>query len=307
MDPFSNINPCADRTYDVEPHQEQAEQADFEQLLGEAQPTHRTSDSSEARSPLTVTEGNMRARGIKGNERCAALSFVRTRAHLAATLTCADVAALRGDIELAEKQSARWPTATGPSAGSVDCNRVFDDVVASSYVELQRFQNDASHCKPHVSDRQSALDHLRSMASLRSNAAPWNIWGGQQLDLARAAAEHMRGDTTYSPFVSLSEDASRLLLSPDDAAEYGAKAIAENANELHTYTVPRIATWSAEKIANILEDGNEDDEPNLAWVSDTPTEEREVLFLGGNLDGYRTGSKPNPHGNPGTRGVLVVQ
>ena len=131
---------------------------------------------------------------------------------------------------------------------------------------------------------------------------PWNIWGGQQLDLGRAAAEHMRGDTNSSPFVSLSEEASQLLLSPDDENEYGAKAIAENASELHTYTVPKVTTWTAEEIVRILEDGTENDEANLAWVSDTPTEEREVLFLGGNLDDYRTASESNPYRKPETRG-----
>ncbi|WP_244550843.1 hypothetical protein [Bradyrhizobium sp. Rc3b] len=59
-----------------------------------------------------------------------------------------------------------------------------------------------------------------------------------------------------------------------------AKAIAENANELHSYTVPRVTTWTAKEIASILEDGTENDEPNLAWVNDTPTEEREVLVSG---------------------------
>ncbi|WP_225144513.1 MULTISPECIES: hypothetical protein [unclassified Bradyrhizobium] len=96
------------------------------------------------------------------------------------------------------------------------------------------------------------MAHLRSMAALRYDAAPWNIWGGQRLDLGRAAAEHVRGDTSCSPFVSLSEEASQLLLSPDDDNEYGAKVIAENANELHTYTVPRVTTWTAEEIVSIL-------------------------------------------------------
>ncbi|WP_244978917.1 hypothetical protein [Bradyrhizobium pachyrhizi] len=102
-------------------------------------------------------------------------------------------------------------------------------------------------------DRKSAMDHLRSMAALRYGAAPWNIWGGRQLDLGRAAAAHMRGDTNCSPFVSLSKDASQLLLLPDDHNEYGAKAIAENAKELHTYTVPKVTTRTAEEIVAILE------------------------------------------------------
>lgn len=59
--------------------------------------------------------------------------------------------------------------------------------MASSYVELQRFQNHASHYKPHVLDHQSAMDHLRSMAALRYDAAPGifgeanNLtWGAQR-------------------------------------------------------------------------------------------------------------------------------
>ncbi|BBC02364.1 MULTISPECIES: hypothetical protein [Bradyrhizobium] len=302
MDPSNNINPSAARTCFVEPQHEEAGQADFQQQLGQIEPIHQTAAPLEAGSSGIVTDGNKRARAIQGSERCAAESFVRTRAQLAATLTCANVGALGREIELAAQQAAKWPTTTGPSAGSVDRSRIFDDRVASSYAQLQRFQDDAAHCKPHALEHQSATDHLRFMASLRYEHAPWNIWGGQRLDLGRTAAGHMRGDTNFSPFVSLSEDASRLLLSPDDANEYGAKAIAENANELHTYTVPRAATWTSEQIVEILEDGTENDEPDLAWVSDTPIEEREVLFLGGNLDDYRTASEPNPYKKPETEG-----
>ncbi|MGY4182875.1 hypothetical protein ACVIHH_008166 [Bradyrhizobium sp. USDA 4518] len=302
MHPFDNIGPSAAFKNCVEQQPEETGQADFEQRLGEPQPSLQTSDAPGAGSSRTDTEGNLRAQAIQGDERCAAASFIRTRAQLAATLTCATVAELRREIELAAQKSARWSQATGPSAGGIDRGRVYDEVVASSYAELQRFQNHASHCKPRVLDRQSAMDHLRSMAALRYDVAPWNIWGGQQLDLGRAAAAHMRGDTYSSPFVSLSEEASQLLLSPDDDNEYGAKAIAESANELHTYTVPRVTTWTAEEIVSILEDGTENDEPNLAWVSDTPTEEREVLFLGGNLDDYRTASELNPYRKSQTRG-----
>ncbi|RXG95286.1 hypothetical protein [Bradyrhizobium zhanjiangense] len=286
----------------LEPQQEETAQADLEQRLRESQPILAALASPGAGSNRTVTDGNKRAQAIPENERCTAASFVRTRAQLAATLTCANIAELRREIELAAQRSAEWSRASGSSVDRVDSGRVYDDVVASSYVELQRFQNHASHCKPHALDRQSAMAHLHSMAALRYNVAPWNIWGGQRLDLGRAAAEHMRGDTRSSPFVSLSEEASQLLLSPDDGNEYGAKVIAENANELHTYTVPRVTTWTAEEIVSILEDGTENDEPALAWVSDTPTEEREVLFLGGNLDDYRTSSASNPYRKSGTKG-----
>ncbi|MDA9443230.1 hypothetical protein XH98_29895 [Bradyrhizobium sp. CCBAU 51745] len=302
MDPFDSVNPSEAGLHYLEPQQEEAAQADFEHRLGESQPTLAASASPGAGSNRTVTDGNKRAQDIPENERCTPASFVRARAQLAATLTCANIAELREEIELAAQRSAQWSTAIGSSAYRVDNSRVYDDVVASSYVELQRFQNHASHCKPNALDRQSAMDHLRSMAALRYDEAPWNIWGGQRLDLGRAAAEHMRGDTSSSPFVSLSEQASQLLLSPDDDNEFGAKVIAENANELHTYAVPKVTTWTAEEIVSILEDGTEDDDPNRAWVCDTPTEEREVLFLGGNLDDYRIASAPNPYRKSGATG-----
>ncbi|MDA9482305.1 hypothetical protein XI07_09820 [Bradyrhizobium sp. CCBAU 11445] len=295
MDPFDNVNPSAARISYVEPQQEETAQSDFELRLGEHRPVLPAPASSGAGSTRTATDGNRRADLIPQNERCTAASFVKARAQLAATLTCANIAELRRDIEFAAQTSRPWSGATEPSAGGVDSSRVYDDVLASSYAELQRFQNHPSHCKPRGLANQSAMAHLRFMAASRFKAAPWNIWGGQRLDLGRAAAEHMRGDTSSSPFVSLSEEASRLLLSPDDDNEYGAKVIAKNANGLHTYTVPRITAWTAEEIVSILEDGTEDDEPNLAWVSDTPTEEREVLFLGGNLDDYWTASASNPY------------
>ncbi|MGY3238071.1 hypothetical protein ACVWZ4_001271 [Bradyrhizobium sp. USDA 4472] len=298
MGPFDNLNPSAARMSHVDPQQEETE-ADFELRLREQPPILSAPASAGAESSRTATDGNRRAHLIPKDERCTAASFVKARAQLAATLTCANIAELRREIELAAQTSAQWASETGPLAGGVDRSRVYDDLVASSYAELQRFQNHASHCKPHVLDGQSAMAHLRSMAALRYDVAPWNIWGGQQLDLGRAAAEHMRGDTHSSPFVSLSEEASQLLLSPDDDNEHGAKAIAENASELHTYTVPRVTTWTAEEIVSILEDGTENDEPNLAWVSDTPTEEREVLFLGGDLDNYRTASASNPYRKSG--------
>ncbi|RXH38007.1 hypothetical protein XH99_01695 [Bradyrhizobium nanningense] len=300
MDPLDNVNPPTDRTSSAEPQQEEAApQADFELRLRENQPVVPAPASDRAGSSRTETDGNKRASLIPKSERCTATSFVKARAQLAATLTCANIAELRREIELAAQTSTPWLGETGPSAAGVDTSRIYDDAVASSYAELQRFQNHESHCKPRVLANQTALAQLRSMAASRVDAAPWNIWGGQRLDLGRVAADHMRGDTTFSPFVSLSEDASQLLFSPDDDDEYGAKAIAENANELHTYTVPRITAWTAEEIASILEDGTEEDEPNLAWVSDTPTEEREVLFLGGNLADYRTASASNPYRKSG--------
>ncbi|MGY3473417.1 hypothetical protein [Bradyrhizobium ottawaense] len=104
MDPFDNVNPSAARMNYVEPQQEETAQADFEQRLREPQPIPPTSASPGAGSTRTATDGNKRAQAIQENERCAAASFVRTRAQLAATLTCANIAELRREIELAAQR-----------------------------------------------------------------------------------------------------------------------------------------------------------------------------------------------------------
>lgn len=101
---------------------------------------------------------------------------------------------------------------------------------------------------------------------------------------------------TDSPFVSLTENAERLTQSKDDDEEGGAKAIAENSKELHTYVVPRAYTWTPEDASNILDRGTERaDQHYRGWLSETPTEESEILFLGGNLNDYRTSSTSNPY------------
>ncbi|MGY3611224.1 MULTISPECIES: hypothetical protein [unclassified Bradyrhizobium] len=85
-----------------------------------------------------------------------------------------------------------------------------------------------------------------------------------------------------------------------------AKAIAENAKKLHTYTVPSVAAWSTDKIAGVLARGRHPlDADFLWWVNQTPKRETEVLFLGGNLAGYRTASKDNPHRPDRTKDSLA--
>ncbi|MGV7219198.1 hypothetical protein [Bradyrhizobium sp. UFLA05-112] len=255
-----------------------------------------------------MTEGDVRARAIRAGERCRASSFVKARAQLAATLTGASVGALRNDIELAGQRSAQWSTATGSSASSVDGDGIFDDVVASSYVKLQRFQNDASHCKPRTEDKTNAISHVRTLA--REHSPVSHSLEQYPLDLARTAGRHMRG-LTNSPFVSLVKDASKLVVSRD----HWARAIANNATTLYSYTVPRATIWTPEGIINSISlrmDVQDRDEiidadiDLMVALSKTPMEETEVLFRGGNLDEYRTASEPNPYiagpsGNQGAR------
>ncbi|RRH91088.1 hypothetical protein EH240_32210 [Mesorhizobium tamadayense] len=263
------------------PAHSSTDQAKFEQQLSELTLTHQRASIE--------TEGNKRARAIQGSERCPAPSFVNARAQLAATLTGATVEALGNDIGQAAHRAAQWPTAIRSSAGSVDSSGILNDVLASSYVKLHRFQNEATDCRTRGSNQASATSHLRDMALFRSRGGL--LWDHYQPALARKAAKHMLSETR-SPFLSLVENPSQLAASPD----LSAKAIAENARELHTYTVPRATAWPPKRIDDALECGNEAEDPNLqAWVRRLPTQETEVLFLGGNLDEYRTASEPNPY------------
>ncbi|QIG97778.1 MULTISPECIES: hypothetical protein [Bradyrhizobium] len=230
-------------------------------------------------------------------ERCPAASYVRGRAELAASLAGANVESLRNEIERAEQRSAQWPSTAGPSA-RVDGDRVFDEVLTSSYLQLHRFQDEISHCKPRMDDDVNAMSHVRSLADLRSRgirhvSEAFCTDDLDEIDRARSAALHTNGYTEQSSFVSLAQDPSRLLLSEDTDS---ARAIAESARELHTYRVPRVAAWPADRIDGILARSRDPVDHDLRrWVSGTPTEETEVLFLGGDLEKYRTASQPNPY------------
>ncbi|KYK44211.1 hypothetical protein A1D31_37330 [Bradyrhizobium liaoningense] len=221
-------------------------------------------------------------------------SFVSARAQLAATLTGATLQALRNEIELAGQQAARWSSGT---AAAIDRDRVFDDVVGSSYVTLRRFQNQNSDCKPHTEENTSAISHVRNTA--RDHSSVGDPLERHRMDRARQAGWHMRGKTTASPFVSLVEDPSKLAVSRD----HWARAIANNADALHTYTVPKLTVWSPEDVLSSIALGmNVEDQDNIDRDVDlmcslgrTPTRETERLFLGGNLESYRTSSEANPY------------
>ncbi|WP_199805677.1 hypothetical protein [Bradyrhizobium lablabi] len=236
-----------------------AGQAKFEQQLSDVRPIHQTSDSataltdSEVGSPSIMKKGNLGACAIQESELCPALSFIRGRAELAASLAGANVEALRNEIRLAEQRTAQWPRTTGYSAGSIDGDRILEEVLASSYLPLHRFQNEEIDCEPLLDNEVSAIAHVRSLADLRAHASPHVAKASicsddereDEIDMARLAALHTQG-VTESAFVSLCEDPSRLLLSRDET-EHGAKAIAENAKKLHTYTVPSVTAWPTKK------------------------------------------------------------
>lgn len=247
-----------------------------------------------AANSATATSSSAPGEAASEPGSCPAPSFVSARAQLAATLTGANLEVLRSEIDLAVQQAARWSPASAPS---IDRDGVFDDVVRSSYVTLRRFQNQNSDCKPHTDENTSAILHVRNTA--RDHSSIGDHPERYPIDRARQAGWHMRGKTTTSPFVSLVEDPAKLAVSRD----HWARAIANNANALHTYTVPKHSVWTPDDVmSSIALRMNAEDYDNIDADVDlmcslgrTPTKETERLFLGGNLESYRTGREENPY------------
>ncbi|MDA9443232.1 hypothetical protein XH98_29905 [Bradyrhizobium sp. CCBAU 51745] len=275
-------------------------QVSFEQQLNDLHPGDLDSVYPTSTSVRTVahsaagTSSSAPSEAASQTSSYPASSFVSARAQLAATLTGANLEVLRNEIALAGQQAARWSPASAPA---VDRDRVFDDVVRSSYVTLRRFQHQDSDCKPHTEHNTSAILHVRNTA--RDHSSVGDHPERYPIDRARQAGWHMRGRTTTSPFVSLVEDPAKLTVSRD----HWARAIANNANELHTYTVPKLAVWTPDDVmSSIALRMNAEDYDNIDADVDlmcslgrTPTQETERLFLGGNLESYRTGSEVNPY------------
>ncbi|WP_271520491.1 hypothetical protein [Bradyrhizobium sp. CCBAU 53380] len=226
-----------------------------------------------------------------------AASFVGARAQLAATLTGATLEALKNEIALAEQQSARWAPATAPGDDGIDRDRIFENIERSSYLKLHRFQNQPGDCKPRAETSTTAISHVRNTA--RDHSSIGDPVERYPLDRARQAGWHMRGKTTASPFVSLVEDPSKLTVSVD----HWARAIANNANMLHTYAVPKSAVWTPDDVLSTIglrmnvedQDNIDADLDLMCSLGRTPTRETERLFLGGNLDSYRTANEENPY------------
>ncbi|WP_164936933.1 hypothetical protein [Bradyrhizobium vignae] len=281
------------------------DQASFEQQLNDlalddVDLLHSTSESVSLAADSATAAPPSSAPNEAASEpsRYPASSFVSARAQLAAILAGATLEALRNEIELAEQQAARWSSATEPA---IDRDRVFDNVAGSSYVTLRRFQNQDGDCKPHTEENTSAISHVRNTA--RDHSSVGDPLERYPMDRARQAGWHMRGKTTASPFVSLVEDPTKLVVSRDPWA----RAIANNADALHTYTVPKSTIWTPDDVLRSIALGmNAEDQDTIDGDVDlmcslgrTPTRETERLFLGGNLEGYRTASEANPYKREG--------
>jgi len=272
--------------------------ASFEQqlhdlTLDDVDSVYPTSASLPLAAPF-ATASSSSGPGAAASEtgRYPAPSFVGARAQLAATLMGATLQELKNEIALAEKQSARW---TRAADNGVDRDRIYDNIAASTYLKLHRFQNQDSDCKPRTEATTSAISHVRNTA--RDHSSIGDPLERYPLDLARQAGWHMRGKTA-SPFVSLVEDPSKLSVSRD----HWSRAIANNANMLHTYVVPKSAVWTPDDVLssiglamNVEDSDNIDGDVDLMCsLGRTPTSETERLFLGGNLETYRVASEDNP-------------
>ncbi|WP_271587087.1 hypothetical protein [Bradyrhizobium sp. CCBAU 53415] len=262
-----------------------ADQVEFEDQLHGLHSVHQTPDPAESSSAPNEA--------VPEISHYPAASFVSARAQLAATLTGATLEALKNEIALAERQSARWAPA---GDDSVDRDRIFDNVAGSAYLKLHRLQNQDSDCKPRAEASTCAISHVRNTA--RDHSSIGDPLERYPLDRARQAGWHMRGKTA-SPFVSLVEDPSKLTISRD----HWARAIANNANTLHTYAVPKSAIWTPDDVLSSIGLGmNVEDQDNIDADVDlmcslgrTPTAETERLFLGGDLENYRIASEDNPY------------
>ncbi|MGX5831857.1 hypothetical protein [Mesorhizobium sp. 43Arga] len=278
------------------------DQANFEQQLRDLRSVKRTTASAPAPTDSEIRRSSAALNEApRETERYPAASFLRARAQLAATLTGANLGALKNELGLAAQQTARWsPTIAAPD-GPVDRDRIFEDVAGSSYVKLHRFQNQDADCKPRKEANTCAISHARNTA--RDHSSVGDPLERYPLDRARQAGWHMRGKTAVSPFVSLVEDPSKLAVSRDPWA----RAIAHNANTLHTYTIPKSAVWTPDDVLSSIGLGmNVEDQDNIDADVDlmcslgrTPTQETERLFLGGNLEDYRTASEANPYKSVG--------
>lgn len=251
-----------------------------------------------------IPPGQVRARQLASFERADPQSFIQARAHLAAALTGATVSQMMGEVKSARDRVNQWKSTVGQQVTTHQTDQIVQRVRQNDYVELKRFQSEDSHSKPRTEQDVTALQQIRNLHGGTYKGDPRDA-GSAEPDHFGAAvigARHTKGFND-SPFVSLASDPSKLLGSADDGPK-GAKTIAEKAPDLHTYTVPKVSTWSPERMKNSMVsdpeylnspiNGNHG-ETFKEWLEGTPTRETEVLFLGGDLDKYRTNKERNPY------------
>ncbi len=77
----------------------------------------------------------------------------------------------------------------------------------------------------------------------------------------------------------------------------------QQCGRLHTYTIPKTTIWTPDDVLSSIglamnaedQDTIDGDVDLMCSLGRTPTRETERLFLGGNLESYRTSSEANPY------------
>lgn len=174
------------------------------------------------------------------------------------------------------------------------------------FVTLSRFQNQSKHNRPQLHSPRG----LEMAQSWGRNVA----FGGDDramLAFPRKAADHTQG-YNQSQFVSLTGDVSGLHNSTDDWA----RRITRGSKQLHEYTIPkRLVRDSARLQSDIGMSGRIasdrtrwfdvpkiigtaintwGDSRRQGWLGGVPAQEKEVLFMGGDLGKYRSKKMNNP-------------
>ncbi|MEM7358261.1 MAG: hypothetical protein AAF431_04155 [Pseudomonadota bacterium] len=269
-------------------------------------PTRPRSGSIDSPAPLS---GRIRASAIQPSEKITPKSFVSARAHLAASLTGANVGQLHAEVVAARAKANSWGRG---SVSEARAETIKQHTIATDYTTIYRYQSDADHYKPRQQDHVSAVQQVRNLHGGRYQEGGEDALESGHVGTAILGAEHTLG-ANESPFVSLIEDPAKLLTSADTGKK-GARTIAQKASHLYTYTVPKVFTWNTQRMhATLTEeygdiDMQQDNRKTYdSWLTSTPRDETEVLFHGGNLNHYQTDVKRNPNlprasGRRGRRG-----
>ena len=278
-----------------------------------------------SRIPPPPTAGQQRASRIPSEERAKRKDFVAARAHLAAGLRGAPAGNpetpvtgastrhpeeknLQTEVDSSTKKVNSWGQRNkSPKVNDEGAQSIYKDTLQNDYSELTRFQDEPEHNKPRkkpivtsaYKSPATGLEHHRELHKGEEYQSE------MQATKAHEGAGHTIG-MTHTDFVSLTNNPQKLKESADTAPG-GAREIANKAKEMHTYQVPKQYTWNSEKMSNMVERKNEKGElknphlSNLAGkntkqhLQDVPEKEGEELYLGNDLDKYRTKRKVNPN------------
>ena len=244
---------------------------------------------------------------IPAHERADPTAFVQARAHLAATLNGASVGELGHEVEKALQRVNTWQSTQARPLSPMVGQQIRQTTLQRDYVAVYRFQDERGHDKPRREQELSAMQQIRAMHGGEYHGPGTTALVNTHLATAIAAAEHTKGFND-SAFVSLLGEPERLTHSSDDGKK-GAKSIALGARQLHTYTVPRVAAWTPQRMLDVLAapsdaqgvwkdeqiQGGNGEQTYAEWLNSTPTHETEVLFHGGDLGKYRTKEEVNPY------------